>query len=163
MDADEAGSDGSCYYSLLGIRRNASSSDIRTAYRKQALQWHPDRWAKDPAAMGEAKRRFQRIQEAYSVLSDKGKRAMYDAGLYDPREEDDQDFTDFMQEMLAMMDSVKTEKPDSLEDLQKMLADIVNGDGGTTDFGGPHHSDARRRPLDASKGTRVAPRPAMRR
>nr|XP_019710261.1 uncharacterized protein LOC105057429 isoform X2 [Elaeis guineensis] len=158
MDADGAGSDGSCYYSLLGIRRNASSSDVRAAYRKQALKWHPDRWAKDPAAMGEAKRRFQRIQQAYSVLSDKGKRAMYDAGLYDPFEEDDQDFTDFMQEMLAMMDSVKTE-PDSLEDLQKMLADIANGDGGTTRFGGAQ----RRGPFDASTRTRVPPRPAMRR
>ncbi|XP_008784398.1 dnaJ homolog subfamily B member 3-like isoform X2 [Phoenix dactylifera] len=162
MDADGAGSDGSCYYSLLGIRRNASSSDIRTAYRKQALKWHPDRWAKDPTAMGEAKRRFQRIQEAYSVLSDQGKRAIYDAGLYDPLEEDDQDFTDFMQEMLAMMDSVKTE-PDSLEDLQKMLADIVNGDGRATGFGSAHHSDASRGASDASKRTRVAPRTAMRR
>ncbi|EHA8590143.1 chaperone protein DnaJ-like [Cocos nucifera] len=163
MDASGAGSDGFCYYSLLGIRWNASSTDIRTAYRKQALKWHPDRWAKEPTAMGEAKRRFQRIQEAYSVLSDKGRRAMYDAGLYDPLEEHDQDFTDFMQEMLAMMDSVKTEKPDSLEDLQKMLADMVNGDGGATGFGAAHPNGARRGPSGASSRTRVAPRTAMRR
>ncbi|URD92848.1 DnaJ domain [Musa troglodytarum] len=89
MDASGPGSDGSCYYSLLGIRRNASPSDIRSAYRCLALKWHPDRWAKEPAAAsGEAKRRFQRIQEAYSVLSDKGKRAMYDAGFYDPLDDD---------------------------------------------------------------------------
>ncbi|KAJ4817186.1 hypothetical protein LUZ62_029752 [Rhynchospora pubera] len=127
MDSGGAGSNGSCYYSLLGLRKNASSSDIRTAYRKLALKWHPDRWAKDPSAAGEAKKRFQRIQEAYSVLSDKGKRAMYDAGLFDPLDEDDQDFSDFMQEMLVMMDNVKNEKPDTLEDLQKMLEEIVSG------------------------------------
>ncbi|KAJ4753638.1 hypothetical protein LUZ62_088043 [Rhynchospora pubera] len=114
MDSGGAGSNGSCYYSLLGLRKNASSSDIRTAYRKLALKWHPDRWAKDPSAAGEAKKRFQRIQEAYSVLSDKGKRAMYDAGLFDPLDDDDQDFSDFMQEMLVMMDNVKNEVGASL-------------------------------------------------
>ena len=84
----EGGSAGSCYYSVLGIRRDASSSDIRTAYRKLALKWHPDRWAKNQALAGEAKRRFQQIQEAYSVLSDASKKSMYDAGFYDPMEED---------------------------------------------------------------------------
>ncbi|XP_074591559.1 uncharacterized protein LOC141847415 [Curcuma longa] len=140
MDASAAGSDtatASCYYSLLGIRRNASTSDIRAAYRRLALRWHPDRWAKEPAsAAGQAKRRFQRIQEAYSVLSDKSKRAMYDAGLYDPLDGDDQGFADFMQEMLAMMEGVKSEKPDSLEDLQRMLAEIVGDAGGDPGSGG---------------------------
>ncbi|XP_072982806.1 uncharacterized protein [Typha latifolia] len=136
MEADGARSNGSCYYSLLGVRKNASVADIRAAYRKLALKWHPDRWANDPTAVGEAKKRFQRIQEAYSVLSDKGKRAMYDAGLFDPLDDDDQDFTDFMEEMLAMMDSVKSEKPDTLEDLQKMLAEIAGGDGARNGFRG---------------------------
>ncbi|XP_059598737.1 uncharacterized protein LOC100247806 isoform X1 [Vitis vinifera] len=104
----EGGSAGSCYYSVLGIRRDASSSDIRTAYRKLALKWHPDRWAKNQALAGEAKRRFQQIQEAYSVLSDASKKSMYDAGFYDPMEED-QDFCDFMQEMLSMMNNVGDE------------------------------------------------------
>ncbi|VAH90043.1 unnamed protein product [Triticum turgidum subsp. durum] len=85
-----AGASSCCYYTLLGIRKNASSTDIRAAYRRLAMKWHPDRWASDPGATGEAKRRFQRIQEAYSVLSDKGKRAMYDAGLFDPLDDDDQ-------------------------------------------------------------------------
>lgn len=158
MDAAAAGSNGasSCYYSLLGLRKNASSADIRSAYRKLALKWHPDRWAKDPSAAAEAKRRFQRIQEAYSVLSDKGKRAMYDAGMFDPLDGDDQDLSDFMQEMLVMMDSVKNEKPDTLEDLQKMLEEIVSGcDGGS--------SNARRAPSDGGKRTRVAPYATVRR
>lgn len=152
-----AGASACCYYTLLGIRKNASSTDIRAAYRRLALKWHPDRWASDPGAAGEAKPRFQRIQEAYSVLSDKGKRAMYDAGLFDPLDDDDnQDFSDFMQEMLVMMDSVKSEKPDTLEDLQKMLGDIVNGDGGSRGGGG-------RVPSDGTRRTRVAPYPQPRR
>ncbi|XXG84347.1 hypothetical protein AAC387_Pa10g1881 [Persea americana] len=106
---DRAKSDGPCYYSILGIRNNASVSEIRNAYRKLALKWHPDRWMRDPAVVGEAKRRFQQIQEAYSVLSDEGKRAMYDAGMYDPFEEEDEGFSDFMQEMLSMMDHVRAE------------------------------------------------------
>ncbi|KAL5218491.1 hypothetical protein ABZP36_019175 [Zizania latifolia] len=85
-----AGAPACCYYTLLGIRKNASATDVRAAYRRLAMKWHPDRWASDPGAAGEANRRFQRIQEAYSVLSDKGKRAMYDAGLFDPLDDDDQ-------------------------------------------------------------------------
>uniref|UniRef100_A0ACD5XKN9 Uncharacterized protein n=1 Tax=Avena sativa TaxID=4498 RepID=A0ACD5XKN9_AVESA len=89
-NAPGAGASSCCYYAQLGIRKNASCTDIRAAYRRLAMKWHPDRWASDPGATGEAKQRFQRIQEAYSVLSDRGKRAMYDAGLFDPLDDDDQ-------------------------------------------------------------------------
>ncbi|CAM0872816.1 unnamed protein product [Alopecurus aequalis] len=164
-NAPGAGGSSCCYYALLGIRKNASSTDIRAAYRRLAMKWHPDRWASDPGATGEAKQRFQRIQEAYSVLSDKGKRTMYDAGLFDPLDDDDQDFSDFMQEMLVMMDSVKNEKPDSLEDLQKMLDDIVKGDGGSRapanggSGGGSGGGCGGRVPPEANRRTRVAPYP----
>lgn len=53
-------------------------------------QWHPDRWTKRPSLLSEAKRKFQQIQEAYSVLSDQRQRTLYDAGLYDPDEEDEE-------------------------------------------------------------------------
>ncbi|WVZ08653.1 dnaJ homolog subfamily B member 6 [Vigna radiata var. radiata] len=128
MDREGGSNGGSCYYSVLGIRRDASFSDIRTAYRKLAMRWHPDKWARNPATAGEAKRRFQQIQEAYSVLSDQSKRSMYDAGLYDPLEEEDQEFCDFMQEMISMMNNVKDEG-DSMEDLQRMFVEMVGGDG----------------------------------
>ncbi|KAH1105929.1 hypothetical protein J1N35_009697 [Gossypium stocksii] len=129
MDREGGSHGGSCYYTILGIRKDASFSDIRTAYRKLALKWHPDRYVKNPAVAGEAKLRFQQIQEAYSVLSNGSKRSMYDASLYDPLEDDDQDFCDFMQEMISMMNNVKDEG-DSFEDLQKMFADMVgSGDG----------------------------------
>ncbi|CAL9003297.1 unnamed protein product [Prunus brigantina] len=118
MDREGGSNGGSCYYAVLGIRRDASFSDIRTAYRKLALKCHPDR-ARNQAVAGEAKRRFQQIQEAYSVLSDQAKRSIYDAGLYDPLEEEDQEFTDFMQEMLSMMNNVKDEFRRPPEDVRR--------------------------------------------
>ncbi|KAL5565931.1 hypothetical protein UlMin_029095 [Ulmus minor] len=128
MDREGGSDGGSSYYAVLGIRREASFSDVRTAYRKLAMKWHPDRYARKPAVVGEAKRRFQQIQEAYSVLSDQSKRSMYDAGLYDPLEEEDEEFSGFMQEMISMMNNVKDEG-DSFEDLQRMFVDMVGGDG----------------------------------
>ncbi|XP_010414974.1 PREDICTED: uncharacterized protein LOC104701042 [Camelina sativa] len=119
----------SSYYNVLGIRKDASVSDIRTAYRKLAMKWHPDRYVRNPGVVGEAKRRFQQIQEAYSVLNDENKRSLYDAGLYDPHEDDDDDFCDFMQEMISMMNNVKKDEGESLEDLQRMFTDMVGGDG----------------------------------
>lgn len=53
-------------------------------------QWHPDKWTKSTELCGVAKRKFQQIQEAYSVLSDSKKCKLYDLGLYDPDEEEDE-------------------------------------------------------------------------
>ncbi|XWS18569.1 hypothetical protein CRYUN_Cryun32bG0056400 [Craigia yunnanensis] len=74
-------------------------------------QWHPDRWTRTPSLLGEAKRKFQQIQEAYSVLSDQRKRTLYDAGLYDPEDEEDEGFSDFLAEMISLMTQTKTEFP----------------------------------------------------
>ncbi|KAL7126520.1 hypothetical protein ABFS83_14G193600 [Erythranthe nasuta] len=129
----EGGSDirSQCYYSVLGIYKDASFSDIRSAYRKLALKWHPDRWAKNPsaAAAGEAKRRFQKIQEAYAVLSDKGKRSMYDAGFFHLFEEDE-GMGDFLHDLMNMMEqNVGSEKKEeSLEDLQKTFVELFGDD-----------------------------------
>lgn len=62
------------YYDVLGVSRNASADEIKRAYRKAALKWHPDRNKDDPQA--EAK--FKETAEAYEVLSDSDKRARYD-------------------------------------------------------------------------------------
>jgi curved DNA-binding protein len=64
------------YYEALGVARTATPEEIKKAYRKLALRWHPDRHAADRRA--EATRAFQRISEAYEVLSDPEKRARYD-------------------------------------------------------------------------------------
>lgn len=66
------------YYRLLGITPEASTSEIRKAFHKLALQHHPDR-NPDDAGAGE---RFRLINEAYQVLSDPGKRSFYDQGFY---------------------------------------------------------------------------------
>ncbi|KAM0003274.1 putative DnaJ domain, Chaperone J-domain superfamily [Helianthus debilis subsp. tardiflorus] len=98
------------YYDVLGVSVESSDEDIRRAYRKLAMQWHPDKWTTNPEFLGNAKRKFQQIQEAYSVLSDRKKRSVSDVGLYDPlEEEEDEGFTDFMQEMSSLMKNVKKE------------------------------------------------------
>lgn len=63
------------YYQVLGVPRNASSDDIKKAYRKAALKWHPD---KNPENKERAEQRFKEIAEAYEVLSDREKREVYD-------------------------------------------------------------------------------------
>ncbi|MGH6942593.1 MAG: molecular chaperone DnaJ, partial [Geminicoccaceae bacterium] len=62
------------YYETLGIRRNASGAEIKVAYRKLAMQHHPDRNPGDKAA----EQRFKELSEAYEVLRDDQKRAAYD-------------------------------------------------------------------------------------
>lgn len=61
------------YYEILGVKRDASESELKSAYRQLALKWHPDR-NKQPGAEA----RFKEINEAYEVLSNKEKRAKYD-------------------------------------------------------------------------------------
>ncbi|XP_044756179.1 dnaJ protein homolog 1-like [Coccinella septempunctata] len=64
---------GKDYYSILGISKNASDDEIKKAYRKLALQYHPDK-NKSP----KAEDKFKEVAEAYEVLSDKKKRDIYD-------------------------------------------------------------------------------------
>ncbi|MEZ0397296.1 MAG: DnaJ C-terminal domain-containing protein [Anaerolineales bacterium] len=62
------------YYKILGVDRKASTDEIKSAYRKLAMQYHPDRNPGNKAA----EERFKEINEAYQVLSDPQKRARYD-------------------------------------------------------------------------------------
>ncbi len=62
------------YYDTLGVSRDATEADLKSAYRKLAMQYHPDRNPGDK----EAEERFKKINEAYSCLSDSQKRAHYD-------------------------------------------------------------------------------------
>ena len=62
------------YYDVLGVSKNASDAEIKSAYRKKAKEFHPDLNKDDPSAAD----KFKEAQEAYSVLSDEGKRKSYD-------------------------------------------------------------------------------------
>ncbi|KAL4165670.1 hypothetical protein KRP22_014380 [Phytophthora ramorum] len=69
------------YYKILGVSRNSESKEIKKAYRKQALEWHPDKHTdKDDAEREEVEKRFHDIAEAYEILSNQETRAMYDRG-----------------------------------------------------------------------------------
>jgi len=59
------------YYEVLGVARDANEDEIKKAYRKLAIKWHPD---KNPDNKEQAEEMFKRVGEAYEVLSKKDKR-----------------------------------------------------------------------------------------
>merc|ERR1712110_1240 len=63
------------YYEVLGVARDVTADDLKKAYRKLALKWHPDRNLDNKA---EAESQFKRISQAYQVLSDPAQRSQYD-------------------------------------------------------------------------------------
>mmetsp|Transcript_15887 Transcript_15887/g.20893 ORF Transcript_15887/g.20893 Transcript_15887/m.20893 type:complete len:226 (-) Transcript_15887:767-1444(-) len=65
------------YYKILGLSKKASEKEIKSAYRKLALQWHPDR---NPNNKEEAEEKFREIAQAYEVLSNTESRRQYDLG-----------------------------------------------------------------------------------
>src|SRR5512135_1751680 len=62
------------YYEVLGVNRDAGEDEIKKAYRKIAIKWHPDRNPDNP----KAEEHFKEAKEAYEILSDAQKRAAYD-------------------------------------------------------------------------------------
>lgn len=65
------------YYEVLGVNKTASEDEIKKAYKKAALRWHPD---KNPDNKEHAENKFKGVSEAYQVLSDPQKRSIYDRG-----------------------------------------------------------------------------------
>ncbi|MEL0104414.1 MAG: DnaJ domain-containing protein, partial [Methylophilaceae bacterium] len=62
------------YYEILGLGRDASPEDIKKAFKKLAMKYHPDRNPDNP----KAEEQFKEVKEAYEILSDQQKRAAYD-------------------------------------------------------------------------------------
>jgi curved DNA-binding protein CbpA len=74
------------FYSLLGLKRDASEVEIKQAYRKMAFRYHPDRNPEDK----QATEKFNQVLQAYGILSDSTKRNLYDRATRPPGEEEAQ-------------------------------------------------------------------------
>ena len=69
------------YYAILGIDKNADEKEIKRAYKKMAMKYHPDRNSESEESKKMAEKKFIDVNDAYSVLSDPKKRSMYDQGV----------------------------------------------------------------------------------
>uniref|UniRef100_A0A0E0LVH8 J domain-containing protein n=1 Tax=Oryza punctata TaxID=4537 RepID=A0A0E0LVH8_ORYPU len=122
-----AGKNGSLY-AVLGVASDCSDADLRTAYRKLAMKWHPDKCGAAGSSAGggveAAKVRFQKIQGAYAVLSDPNKRILYDVGAYDS---DDDGAGEILGDILEAMNKtgpMENGKNESFEDLQRQFEEL---------------------------------------
>jgi DnaJ family protein C protein 7 len=70
------------YYKILDLEKGANEADVRKAYRKLAIKWHPDKNSETEEQNKHAEKMFKDINEAYSVLSDPKKKQMFDNGIY---------------------------------------------------------------------------------
>ena len=99
------------YYEILGVKKNATEQEIKSAFRKLSLQWHPDRQqGKSDAEKKHAEEMFKDISAAYDTLSDKDKRAKYDMYGADEygnmHQSDSMDMDDFMARHADMFSSM---------------------------------------------------------
>ena len=110
------------YYAILGVSREASQEEIKKAYRRLALKYHPDRNPGDK----EAEERFKEINEAYAVLSDPKKRAAYDRGHLEAPEYRPEDLFDLFFHLSGKIDPKKLYRR-SYQDYKSALSEL----GGT--------------------------------
>ncbi|KAL3825074.1 hypothetical protein ACJIZ3_021103 [Penstemon smallii] len=119
------------FYAVLGLKRDCTTPELRNAYKKLAMKWHPDRYSASGNSkyVEEAKKKFQAIQQAYSVLADADKRFLYDVGVYDCDDHDDQNgMGDFLNEMATMMTQNKSNNNESFEQLQELFDEMFHSD-----------------------------------
>jgi DnaJ family protein B protein 6 len=116
------------FYAVLGIDKECSPTELKNAYKKLAMRWHPDRCS--ASVEEEANTKFQAIQHAYTVLSDPNKRFMYDVGVYDSDDDDENGMGNFLNEMAAMMNQTKPNEngEESFEQLQELFDEMFQGD-----------------------------------
>ncbi|XP_042947019.1 chaperone protein DnaJ-like isoform X4 [Carya illinoinensis] len=103
------------FYAVLGLKKECTASELRNAYKKLAMRWHPDRCSAlgNSKFVEEAKKKFQAIQQAYSVLSDANKRFLYDVGVYDSDDDENE------------------KGEESFEELQELFDELFQGDIGS--------------------------------
>ncbi|KAL6633418.1 hypothetical protein ACP70R_026089 [Stipagrostis hirtigluma subsp. patula] len=131
-DQAATGEGGNDLYSVLGLKKECSDTELKIAYRKLAMRWHPDKCSSSGSVkhMEEAKEKFQEIQSAYSVLSDANKRFLYDVGVYNDEDDEDslQGMGDFIGEMAQMMSQAQPTRQESFEELQQLFVDMFQSD-----------------------------------
>ncbi|KAJ8472189.1 hypothetical protein OPV22_026532 [Ensete ventricosum] len=141
------------FYAVLGLRKECSEAELRIAYKKLAMRWHPDKCSAsgNHQRMEEAKEKFQEIQKAYTVLSDSSKRFLYDVGIYDNEDDNDEKgMGDFIGEIAQMMSQTKSGENghDSFEELQRMFLDMFQDDLNAGFGDSPIYSGPQARPTD---------------
>ncbi|RMD40764.1 hypothetical protein DV735_g4356, partial [Chaetothyriales sp. CBS 134920] len=124
-------------YTVLGIERNATADEVKSAYRKAALKSHPDKAA--PEEKEQAHKNFQSVALAYAILSDERRRKRYDAtgNTAESLDLDDDDFnwTDFFREQTAamvdgaMIEKIRNEYQGSDEERQDVLRAYAEHEG----------------------------------
>jgi len=106
------------YYNVLGINKSATTREVKKAYRKLAMRWHPD---KNPDNKEESTEKFKKIVEAYEILSDPKKRKVYDQfgkdGLKNQGFDPSQIFKHFMKKPKYIVPPVKSIIEVTLEEL----------------------------------------------
>lgn len=118
------------YYDILGIQKNASEEDIKKNYKLMAKQWHPDMHGGND----EAKQKFQKISEAYEVLSDPEKKKIYDQYGEDGLKETNgmSHMMDPMKLFAQMMGQMGLQRendvPDSVNHIKLTLEQLYTGD-----------------------------------
>ncbi|CAH1442403.1 unnamed protein product [Lactuca virosa] len=127
----ENGVKSSDFYQVLGLEKGCTEAELKNAYKKLALRWHPDRCSAfgDSKHVEEAKKKFQDIQEAYSVLSNANKRFMYDVGVYDS-DDDENGMADFLSEMAVMMSQNKPAEngEEAFQELKDLFEEMFESD-----------------------------------
>ncbi|KAL5579627.1 hypothetical protein UlMin_012069 [Ulmus minor] len=116
------------FYAVLGLNKECTPTELKNAYKKLAMRWHPDRCSASGNSkfVEESKKKFQTIQRAYSVLSDENKRFLYDVGVYES-DDDENGMGDFLSEMAVMMSQTKpneTSREESFEELQQLFDEM---------------------------------------
>lgn len=86
------------YYKIVGFESNTSENDIKKAYKKLVIKWHPDKNNQSEVARKLAEKTFRDMNDAYTVLSDTKKKQMYDAwmDLNNPEEAGNFEFFGFL-------------------------------------------------------------------
>nr|CAD1825470.1 unnamed protein product [Ananas comosus var. bracteatus] len=145
-------------YDVLGLKKECSDADLRIAYKKLAMRWHPDKFSARETRNAWMKRRrsSSKYREPTPVfLSDSSKRFLYDVGAYDSDDNDDDDHNgmeEFLGEMAQMMSQTKPSESgnETFEELQQLFVEMFQSDLGSG-FGrsGTHGSNGHDRASSA--------------